>query len=273
MKLINKPLIVNYSAFLEGDTCKFGKSSGKSLTSCDFCKCLDDKLKITGENSLNQNSSGLCKHLAEIYNETTDENISNQKSGDWNREEEIIEHHSEPVIEKPSIHNWKWKNPYSFSNFNRRSRNRFIQEKKFSTTSTRDGCNKVDRKGTNFLHNFREYLVNYQESCGVPRTEYSFSALIQIMGQATGRSLLALLYVMLNILPLAEILLYVLRFVLDKVINIGSSRDFRQTILRCFVFTTELLSIYICLIFIFGFIVLPILQTVIGIVAKIMLYN
>lgn len=57
----------------------------------------------------------------------------------------------------------------------------------------------------NFLYNFREYLVNYQESCGVPRTEYSFPALIRIMGQATGRSLLALLYVMLNIIPVIEV--------------------------------------------------------------------
>ena len=80
----------------------------------------------------------------------------------------------------------------------------------------RDICNKIDgRYGdslkcdakANFLYNFREYLVNYQESCGVPRTEYSFSALIRMMGQATGRSLLALLYVMLNIMPVVEVLL------------------------------------------------------------------
>lgn len=67
--------------------------------------------------------------------------------------------------------------------------------------------------------------------------------------------------------------LYILRFVLDKVISIRSSKDVQQTAIRCFVFTTELFSVYVCLIFIFGFIVLPIVQMVIGIIGKIMLYN
>ncbi|XP_076665436.1 uncharacterized protein LOC143367476, partial [Andrena cerasifolii] len=151
-----------------------------------------------------------------------------------------------------------------------------------STNVLRDICNKIDgRYGdslkrdaeANFLNNFREYLVNYQESCGVPRTEYSFSALIRMMGEATGRSLLALLYVMLNIMPVAEVFLYILRFVLDKVISIRSSDDVQQTAIRCFVFATELFSVYVCLVFIFGFIVLPIMQMVIGIIGKIMLYN
>lgn len=85
----------------------------------------------------------------------------------------------------------------------------------------RDLCNKDSRfkdpqkndTKPNFLYNLREYLVNYQESCGVPRTEYSFSALIGTMGQATGRSLLALLYVMLNIIPVAEVSLNNNRFI------------------------------------------------------------
>lgn len=51
----------------------------------------------------------------------------------------------------------------------------------------------------------REYLANYQELYGVPRTEYSFMVLIKVMGQATGRSLLALLYVILNITPMAQV--------------------------------------------------------------------
>lgn len=76
-----------------------------------------------------------------------------------------------------------------------------------------DVWNRIDRhdkdsekvEKINYLQNIRECLANYQESYGIPRTEYSFSALIKIMGQATGRSLLALLYVMLNVIPVAEI--------------------------------------------------------------------
>ncbi|XP_017891021.2 uncharacterized protein LOC108631543, partial [Ceratina calcarata] len=151
----------------------------------------------------------------------------------------------------------------------------------FTSTLLRDLCSSENRykdpsksdANKNFLYNLREYLVSYQESFGVPRTEYSFSALIGTMGRATGRSLLALLYVILNIIPVVEVFLYLLRFVLDKLISIRNSKDFRQTMTRCLVFTTELFSVYICLIFIFGFIVLPIVHMVIDIVAKLMLYN
>ncbi|XP_076767038.1 uncharacterized protein LOC143433559, partial [Xylocopa sonorina] len=151
----------------------------------------------------------------------------------------------------------------------------------FTSRLLRDLRNRDNRCGDrlesnvkrNFLYNFRECLVNYQELCGVPRTEYTFSALIGTMGRVTGRSLLALLHVMLNIIPVVEVFLHVLRFILDKVIGIIDSKDFRQTIVRCLVFTTELFSVYVCLIFIFGFIVLPIVHMVIDILAKIMLYH
>ncbi|XP_076387992.1 uncharacterized protein LOC143264474 [Megachile rotundata] len=246
--LRNKCLFHNQQ-FSEGDTYRFRKCTGKH--SCHFCKHSDNKFKITQDT------------------------ILTQKSGDWNREDEIIEHSSETGIQKPAISDWKWKNPYSVSNLDRSN---FALEHKCSTSFLHDECNKRYEdcnkdKRKNILFDLREYLVNYQESCGVPRTEYSFSALIQIMGQATGRSLLALLYVMLNAVPLVEVLLYVLRFILDKMINIKDSKDFRQAILRCFVFTTELLSVYVCLIFIFGFIVLPIFHMAVGIIAKILLYK
>lgn len=41
---------------------------------------------------------------------------------------------------------------------------------------------------------------------------------------------------------------------------------------QCVIFITELFSVYICLLFIFGFIILPIVHIVFDIVAKIMFY-
>ncbi|KZC10144.1 hypothetical protein WN55_01127 [Dufourea novaeangliae] len=175
---------------------------------------------------------------------STIDSTLNQKSGDWKYEKNTIEEHCSPgkIVNDPACSDWKKKNLYSISDF----------EQWHQSTFT---------------------YANYQESYGIPRTEYSFASLIKIMGQATGRSLLALLYVMLNIIPVVEVFLYVIRFVLDKVISIRSSRDFRQRMVRFFVFMTELFSVYICLVFIFGFIVMPIVQMVIGITAKIMLCN
>ncbi|XP_053995553.1 uncharacterized protein LOC128885499 [Hylaeus anthracinus] len=246
--------------FLDGSKCDMENSYVKDQSPCNAYPHSDEKFKFK-----------------------TDGNALSQISGDW-KYDELIDHTlSDNIIHEAVIPDWKWKTPYSVSDLDRSNQWKdgdFASGNDISTSLLPNPCNKIEScyedsaiidTKTNYLHNFREYLVNYQESCGVPRTEYSFSALIRIMGQATGRSLLALLYVMLNVIPVAEVFLYILRFILDKIISIRNSKDLRQTIIRCIVFTTELFSIYICLIFIFGFIVLPIMQMVISITAKIML--
>ncbi|KAK2580165.1 hypothetical protein KPH14_012436 [Odynerus spinipes] len=131
----------------------------------------------------------------------------------------------------------------------------------------------TNKKPRALLFNIREHLANYQESNGTPSTEYPFTDLVRIMGQATGRSLVALLYVVINIAPIAEIFLYILRFILDKLINIKNTSDVRQMMIKYAIFAIQLLSIYVCLTFIFGFIVLPIVYMVLHIVAKIISYN
>ncbi|CAK9825154.1 hypothetical protein ANTRET_LOCUS3221 [Anthophora retusa] len=228
--------------------------------------------------------NGSCPHFEEKFKSRADGNTLNKKSGDWKCNEGLYKESLVNTVQEPTITEWRWKNPYSHSDFDRskyRYRRNFTAGDNISTNLLHDlniindrykDLTKNDRK-KNFFHNFREYLVNYQESCGVPRTEYSFSALITTMVRATGQSLLALLYVMVNIIPVVEVFLYLLRFILDKVISIRNSKDFRQAMVRCFVFMTELYSVYIFLIFIFGFIVLPVMHMVIDIIAKIMLRN
>ncbi|XP_017796110.1 PREDICTED: uncharacterized protein LOC108577467 [Habropoda laboriosa] len=233
-----------------------------------------EKRKTERKCTISEIVNGSCPHFDEKFISNTDGNTLNKKSGDWKCNEGNI-------VQEPTIAEWRWKNPYSISDFDRSKhwyRKNFTSGDNISTNllHTIDGRYKNptrDDPKRNFLYNFREYLVNYQESCGVPRSEYSFLALIRTMGRATGRSLLALLYVMLNIIPVVEVFLYLLRFILDKVISIRNSKDFRQTMVRCFIFTAELFSVYVCLIFIFGFIVLPVVHMVIDIVAKIMPCN
>lgn len=61
------------------------------------------------------------------------------------------------------------------------------------------------RTKQSILSNCREYLANYQKSCGTPRTEYSFAALIMTMAQTAARSLWALIYVIVNIAPIIQV--------------------------------------------------------------------
>lgn len=61
--------------------------------------------------------------------------------------------------------------------------------------------------GQNVISDCREYLVNYQESSRTQRTEYSFAILIIVMAQAIARSLWALLYVFINIVPVIQVII------------------------------------------------------------------
>ncbi|PBC29039.1 hypothetical protein APICC_03449 [Apis cerana cerana] len=187
LHLENKCLFHNQQ-FLEGEKCGIRKRCTINSLTCDHCSSFGEKLKSKTDGNLDE------------------------KSGDWKYDEKFIKDSIENIQEPTE---WKWKNPYSISDFDRSKycRHNFT-ENDFTTNLLRDLCDKDSRfkipskidNNKNILYNFREYLVNYQASCGIPRTEYSFLALISMMGRATGRSLLALLYVMLNIIPVMEVL-------------------------------------------------------------------
>lgn len=59
---------------------------------------------------------------------------------------------------------------------------------------------------SNFLSSFRDFLATYQESSGTPPTEYSFMSLIKVLGEATGKTLLALVYIIVNTAPVIEVI-------------------------------------------------------------------
>ncbi|XP_011151707.1 uncharacterized protein LOC105190595 [Harpegnathos saltator] len=155
---------------------------------------------------------------------------------------------------------WKYKNPPSVSICEKSSRasDVILKEDEPQEGKTERGV----------LSDCREFLANYQESCGTPRTEYSFATLITVMAQATARSLWALLYVFINIVPVIQMFSFILRFVLDKVLNIRRTKDLRQITVKFVILAVQLLSVHVCLLFILGFIVFPIVQLAVGIAVK-----
>ncbi|XP_072751883.1 uncharacterized protein [Anoplolepis gracilipes] len=159
---------------------------------------------------------------------------------------------------------WKYKNPYSVSISN----SIHYEKSNHASENLKEDEPQEGRTKQSILSNCREYLANYQESYGTPRTEYSFAALIIVMAQATARSLWGLIYVIVNIVPIIQVFSFILRFVLDKIIDIRRTKNIQQIIVKFAVFATQLLSVYVCLIFILSFIVLPIVQMAVGIMAK-----
>lgn len=70
-----------------------------------------------------------------------------------------------------------------------------------------------------------------------------------------------------------QIFLHIARFVLDKMIDIKETESTQQMVTKTGVFAVQLVCIYICLVFIFGFIVWPVIRMTFGILTKIMLYD
>ncbi|KAG7196766.1 hypothetical protein KM043_014475 [Ampulex compressa] len=144
-----------------------------------------------------------CLHPLRCTKTHTGHSLINDREicGDWHEHDDwkSIVQLVDDVIQESSNIDWKYKNLFSMSDLERE--NEWSPD--LNTTE--------NEKKTSLLQKFREYLVNYQESQGIPSTEYTFAALIKVMGQATSRSVFALLYVIINIAPIAELFLHNIR--------------------------------------------------------------
>ncbi|XP_011173064.2 uncharacterized protein LOC105205399 [Solenopsis invicta] len=225
-------------------------------------KKISDKLKCSDRKDLSLQSMDAIS-TEEIPN--TSSETENSGAGKYNTSTS-----ESNVIQQLEYVSWKYKNPYSVSISNHMDykKSTHTLENVFKEDEPQEG-----RIKQNILSNCREYLATYQESCGTPRTEYTFAALIVVMAQATAQSLMALIYVIINVVPVIKMFSFILRFALDKIIDIRRTKNFQQVMVKLTIFVVQLLSVYVCLIFILDFIVLPIIQMAIGIATKFVTRN
>ncbi|XP_032666218.1 uncharacterized protein LOC116841879 [Odontomachus brunneus] len=162
---------------------------------------------------------------------------------------------------------WKYKNPHSVSVYNRMPCQKSNRE---SDNILKEDEPQEGKSKRSILSDCQEYLTNYQEFCGTPQNEYSFAALIRVMAQATVQSLWALLYVFINIVPIIQMFSFILRFVLDKVLDIRRTKDLQQATVKFAILVVQLLSVHACLICILSFIVFPIIQMAVSIAMKLL---
>ncbi|XP_063992637.1 uncharacterized protein LOC135170593 [Diachasmimorpha longicaudata] len=162
---------------------------------------------------------------------------------------------------------WKSKNVYSISNPGPMSSNKLV----IRPNEKSEESLKVEN--LNLLVKTRDYLAYYQQNQGIPWDDYGFVSLLKVMGQATGKSFLALFFILVNIAPMIQILLFVSRFILEKSVAILSLKNTHQRAMKSVIFSLQLMAIYICLFFIFGSIWLPILQMVLSIISQILFFN
>ncbi|XP_012061415.1 PREDICTED: uncharacterized protein LOC105624669 [Atta cephalotes] len=237
------------------------EQSQRANNSSLYRKILDESKCSSGDNLSFQSSIGVI-NVNEVPN-----TLSEIKNLDIEKYDTST---SKNMIQQLEYVSWKYKNPYSVSITNHMDcgKSNHTLENVFKEDEPQEG-----RAKQSILSNCREYLATYQESCGTPRTEYSFAALIVVMAQATARSLLGLIYMIINVVPVIQMFSFILRFVLDKIIDIRRTKNIQQVAVKLTIFIIQLLSVYVCLIFILGFIVLPIVQMAIGIVTKFVMRN
>lgn len=107
------------------------------------------------------------------------------------------------AIRLPHV-SWKRKTPYSISisSCTRYRTSSTVLEDVPGKDEPREG-----RAERSILSDCREYLANYQESCGTPRyADYSYAALITTMAQAAARCLWALICVIVNVVPVIQVM-------------------------------------------------------------------
>ncbi|XP_011698504.1 PREDICTED: uncharacterized protein LOC105456266 [Wasmannia auropunctata] len=245
--------------------CKFNTVSPvvkhERADNSDLCRKISDKPNCSSKDDLSLQSMDVSNE--EIPNTlSATENLGAEKYDTSTFESNMIQ--------QLQYVSWKYKNPYSISISNHMNygKSTHALENVLKEDEPQEG-----RAKRSILSNCREYLATYQESCGTPRTEYSFAALIVVMAQATARSLLGLIYIILNVAPVIQMFSFILRFVLDKIIDIRKTKNFQQVMVKLTIFVVQLLGVYVCLIFILGFIVLPIVHMAVGIATKFVMRN
>ncbi|XP_022900533.2 uncharacterized protein [Onthophagus taurus] len=107
----------------------------------------------------------------------------------------------------------------------------------------------------------REPVADYLEKHGLPKNaRCSFISLLTSLIQrayAAGVTILLMLY---NLFPLLDGGVYLLRFILDKLLEICQTRDIAEKILKGILFLGELVVLTLLVMFIFGLIVMPVLS-------------
>lgn len=140
--------------------------------------------------------------------------LDTRKCGDWNESSRSFDKNSllNSNYNNNKINNaeWKCKNLYSIPNLepcnNLHSYGETPPSASCKIKLSGDSDTFVsDKEDYNLFEKLKHYLIDYQENVlGISSSEeYNFSALMKMMGQAMAKSLLALFYFIINVIPMA----------------------------------------------------------------------
>ncbi|CAH1373807.1 unnamed protein product [Tenebrio molitor] len=112
-----------------------------------------------------------------------------------------------------------------------------------------------------FLRRVRSPIANYQEPRGISRVEkYSFTDLVKALCQHAYNATLTILTMLYNLMPLLEGFMYLLRFMLDKLIDIFETPRAGDKAIKSALFVGELVILFFLLYFIISILLIPIIH-------------
>nr|XP_008195003.1 PREDICTED: uncharacterized protein LOC103313462 [Tribolium castaneum] len=113
----------------------------------------------------------------------------------------------------------------------------------------------------NFLRRVRSPIALYQEPKGISKTEqYSFVDLLKTLCQQAYTAFLVILTMFYNMVPLLESFTYMVRFILDKLIDIFESPTTWEKSVKALIFAGELAVLFFLLYFIITILLIPIIH-------------
>ncbi|XP_066139147.1 uncharacterized protein [Euwallacea fornicatus] len=105
----------------------------------------------------------------------------------------------------------------------------------------------------------RKCYIFYQESRGVPRNkEISFVTLVTSFSTQAYRAISTILVMLPNLIPLVDGIVYFIRFVLDKMIDIMQTEDHKESVIKIAILLGELIIINFIIFIILNFFFVPV---------------
>uniref|UniRef100_A0A0A9YYB7 NAD-dependent malic enzyme n=1 Tax=Lygus hesperus TaxID=30085 RepID=A0A0A9YYB7_LYGHE len=124
--------------------------------------------------------------------------------------------------------------------------------------STTDIAQDPTKDTDGILERFRDQLAVFQEGRGVSRSEYGFFTLIAAILSMLAQSVQSLLSLLMALAPVSEISLHVVRFSLERIIDIKNTRDVKLVTRKAVFFLVQLAFILSFISFVLGSILIPV---------------
>ena len=122
-----------------------------------------------------------------------------------------------------------------------------------------------------YLRMVRDQLTQFQERRGVLPEENNFFNLLAVMATQGGQALYAVFTMFLAFLPMATIFIHLVHFVIDRVLDISTTRRQKDYLVKGGIFILQLVVLYFAVSFVMAAIFSPIYRMQCTIVKKMFL--